>query len=242
MTVHKNKCVYPALLLLSGLATASHGMGLRSFVALPVETGGAVVRLTYQRQIATDTEQFVSSLGYGISSHQTLLLGLPYRLSPTGNNRQGDLSLLYRHIVWRADRRSGTDRLGLLAGALLPTETNRDSALQSGLVFTHFHNRHEIDIDLLYQSGQHNRANSGRYDLSWQYRLLPDQRPDWGIAREIWGVVEFNGRWQQGKTVTQQITAGLQWIHPKLVIEGGIVRDINRDHSWRYLLSTRFHF
>ncbi|RLA06709.1 MAG: hypothetical protein DRQ54_06260 [Gammaproteobacteria bacterium] len=117
-----------------------------------------------------------------------------------------------------------------------------NTALQAGFIFTHFENRHEIDIDLLYQPGQNNRPDSGRYDLSWQYRLLPDQRPDWGIVAETFAVMEFNGRWQQGKTVTQQITVGLQWIHPKLVIEGGIVQDINRNHDWSYLLSTRFHF
>ena len=174
-----------AILLFSlGISSAVYGMGLRSFVALPVEKDGAVVRLAFERAKQSDIDSVTTSMAYGLSAKQTVLLGLPYRLSPAGKDRQGDLSVLYRHIVWKNDSFMGTDRFGVLAGLIVPTENDRDAAVQAGLVFTHFKNRNEIDVDILYQSGIDDRLNSGRYDLSWQYRLSPVDRPDWGFASE----------------------------------------------------------
>ncbi|MDF1589578.1 MAG: hypothetical protein P1P93_10590, partial [Gammaproteobacteria bacterium] len=109
-------------------------------------------------------------------------------------------------------------------------------------VYTHYKNRHEIDIDALYQAGLENRIDTGRYDISWQYRLSPNQYPDWGLSQEINSVLELNGRWEEENSITHQFTAGLQWIHQKMVIEGGIVKDLNNANEVRYLLSTRFHF
>lgn len=217
-------------------------MGLRSFVALPVEKEGAVIRLAFEHVKESNTDTLSTSMAYGLSANQTLLLGLPYRISPAGTNRQGDLSALYRHIVWQQDSKSGTDRLGLLGGVIVPTENDRDAAVQAGFVFTHVKNRHEIDIDALYQSGINNRADSGRYDISWQYRLSPSEYPDWGIGQELNSVLELNGRWAEGDNITHQMTVGLQWIHQKLVIEGGIAKDINNAKEMRFILSTRFHF
>jgi hypothetical protein len=225
-----------------GFINTAYSMGLRSLVALPVEKGGAVIRLTFERANDADTETLITNAAYGFTANQTLLLGMPYRLSPSGNNRQGDVSVLYRHIVWQQDTLSGTDRLGLLGGVIVPTENDRDAAIQAGFVFTHFKNRHEIDIDALYQSGTANRPDSGRYDISWQYRLSPVEHPDWGISTELNTVLELNGRWNEGNSVTQQITAGLQWVHKKTVIDGGVVQDLNNAHETRYLISTRFHF
>jgi hypothetical protein len=225
-----------------GFANSSYSMGLRSFVALPVEKEGGVVRLSIEHAEEADTDILTTSAAYGFSAKQTLLLGLPYRLSPAGDNRQGDVSALYRHIVWQEDSPSGTDRLGFLGGAIIPTKNDRDAAIQAGFVFTHFKNRNEIDIDALYQEGMGNRDNSGRYDISWQYRLSPVERIDWGIEREVNSVLELNGRWNQGNNITHQLTAGLQWIHQKIVIEGGIVKDLNSANETRYISSTRFHF
>jgi len=217
-------------------------MGLRSHVALPVEKGGAVIRLALEHAKKADTDIFTTNVAYGLSAKQALLLGSPYRISPTSGNRQGDVSVLYRHIVRQQDSFSGTDRLGLLGGVIVPTASNRDAAIQAGFVFTHFNNRHEIDIDGLYQSGQGNRADSGRYDLSWQYRLSPVERPDWGTSQELNSVVELNGRWNTGNNITHQVTLGLQWIHSKLVLEGGIAKDLNNTNETRYIVSTRFHY
>jgi len=207
------------LCLCFGVTNNAYSMGLRSFVALPVEKEGAVIRLALEHAKDSDTDTLITSMAYGLSAKQTLLFGLPYRLSPAGNNRQGDISALYRHITWQQDSQSGTNRLGLLGGVIVPTEEDRDAAVQAGFVFTHVKNRHEIDIDALYQLGIEDRTDSGRYDISWQYRLSPSEYPDWGIGQELNSVLELNGRWAEGNNVTHQLTAGLQWIHQKLVID-----------------------
>jgi hypothetical protein len=63
--------------------------------------------------------------------------------------------------------------------------------------------------------GLSERKDRGRYDVSWQYRLAPAKRPDWGIASEINSVLEINGRWQENNSPTHQLTAGEQWLTQK---------------------------
>lgn len=89
--------IFYAICISLGIAESSYSMGLRSFVALPVEKGGAVVRFAVEHSKDSDTDKLSTSMAYGISPKQTLLLGLPYRLSPSGGNRQGDIAILYRH-------------------------------------------------------------------------------------------------------------------------------------------------
>lgn len=240
--VKNNALAILSLGCLLGSLSSAYGMGLRSFVALPVEKDGAVIRFAYEHLNEINTDILSANVAYGLSANQTILLGIPYRLSPGGSDQQGDLSVLYRHILWQQDRWSGTRRLGLLGGATIPTESDRDGALQAGFVFTHFQDRHEYDIDLLYQAGVGDRLASGRYDVSWQYRLSPSERPDWGLPRELNSVLELNGRWNEDGGTVHQITVGLQWVHQKWVIEGGVVQDLNATKDWHYLLSTRFHF
>ena len=242
MNKHKWKLQISLFGLIFVAAETAYSMGLRSFVALPVEKGGTVIRLSAEHTKDANTDTLNTSMAYGLSAKQTLLLGLPYRLSPAGKDRQGDLSVLYRHIVKQQDSQAGTNRLALLGGAIIPTESNRDAAAQAGFVFTHFKNRNELDIDTVYQAGLDQRTDSGRYDVSWQYRLSPTERPDWGFSREWNSVLELNGRWREGTVTTHQVTAGLQWIDKKWVIEGGVAKDINNDKELRYLVSTRFHF
>lgn len=225
-----------------GTVNNTYAMGLRSFVALPVEKEGAVIRLALEQTKDSDTDTLTTSVAYGISNKKTLLLGMPYRLAPSSGNRQGDLSILYRHIMWQEDSFSGTNRLGFLGGVVVPTDNDRDSATQAGFVFTHFKNHHEIDIDILYQAGSNNRSNSGLYDISWQYRLSPTERSDWGIDQELNSVLELNGRWAEGNKAVHQITVGLQHIHQKWVIEGGVAKDVINGNDLRYILSMRFHF
>ncbi len=244
----KNKRLYHlvATFGLLGLVGQSYAAGLRSFIALPVDKGGTVIRVGVERASNSQVDSLLTGLAYGISAKQTLLLGMPYRLSPTGDNRQGDVSVLIRQIIKQNDFHSGTGRLGVLGGAIVPTDKNRDAAVQGGFVYTRFQGRHEVDIDALYQSGTGKRPNAGRYDVSWQYRLSPAERPDWGIAKELNSVLELNGRWKQGANTVHQATAGLQWIDQKWVLEGGITQDLNQagtnKKELRYLLSARFHF
>lgn len=231
-------------LVASGLfyAASTQAMGLRSFVALPVDKGGYISRFLYQDNLDTDQSALIANLAYGISSKQTLLLGVPYLSSPGRENRFGDLSLLFRQTLWQRDQPGTTHRLGLLAGALVSTHSDADSGLQLGLVFTEYSGRNEWDVDALVVLGSGNRPNSGRYDVSWQYRLAPSRYPDWGISSQLNSVLELNGRWVDGGDFIHQVTAGLQWLHPRWVLEGGLFKDINGPEELGTLLSVRFHF
>lgn len=224
-------CIHPA-----------QAMGLRSFVALPVDKGGAVVRLQYQRSTNTGTDVLTANIAYGISGKQTLLLGLPYRLSPADPNQTGDLSTLYRHIVWQEDSATGTRRLGLLGGFVTPTASNRDARLQAGAVATFYRDRTEWDLDVLWTQGLDNATNRARYDIAWQYRLSPAIYPDWGIGQEWSFDLELGGRWEEGNTMVHQATIGLQSIHRQWVYEGGVVKNLNGPDDTHFIFSTRFHF
>jgi hypothetical protein len=229
-------------LLISLFYSSVQSMGLRSFVALPLDKGGKVVRAQYQRNSNTDTDVLVTNIAYGFSSKQTLLLGLPYRLSPGGADQTGDLSALYRHIVWQDDSIAGTRRLGLLGGLVIPTKSERETRIQLGAVATFYQARTEWDLDALWIEGLDNAANRARYDIAWQYRLSPAVYPEWGIGREWHVDLELGGRWNEGYTMVHQATIGLQSIHRQWVFEGGLVQDLNGPDEMRFILSTRFHF
>lgn len=219
-----------------------YGMGLRSFVALPIDKGGTVVRFQFERNRDAGVSLGIANVAYGIGAKHTLMLGLPLRLSPGGANRWGDLNLLYRYTTLQQDYAGGTRRFALLGGVVVPTDDGRDAAIQAGFVFTSVSGRNEWDIDALYLAGMGDRADSGRYDVSWQYRLFPRQYPEWGIATELNSVIELGGRWTEGNELVHQLTVGLQWIHPRWVLEGGVFQDINGPEELHFLLSTRFHF
>lgn len=223
-------------------SSGAWAMGLRSFVALPLEKGGTVLRFFDEYNLDRDVNILSTNLAYGISGKQTLFFGLPYRLSPSGGDRLSDLNVLYRHIVWQVDDDIGTSRLGLLGGVVVPTDSGRDLRVQAGAVATFFRRRHEWDLDVLWVQGTGNVPNSARYDISWQYRLTPAAYPEWGAATEWDGVLELNGRWVEGNTLVHQFTAGLQWIHRRWVLEAGVVQDLNGPQATRLVLSTRIHF
>jgi hypothetical protein len=231
-----------ALLVSTLYLPMAYGMGLRSFVALPVDKGGTVLRAVVEHNADTDTSVSEVSAAHGISHLQTLLFGLPYRLSSGTGDRLGDVSALYRHIVLQSDQDAGTDRLGLLGGMTIPTNSGRDEAIQLGAVFTHYRGRDEIDFDVLYQQGLGHRDNTSRYDLSWQHRVSPPAYPEWGIPREWWIVTELGGRWREGKSTVHQLTVGLQWVANRWVLEGGVIQDLDDSNHTRFLFSVRFHW
>ncbi len=232
-----------AFLIVSlSISQLSWSMGLRSFVALPVEKGGQILRLQMERNDDSDVNTAIASLAYGLSGKQTLMFGLPYQVSPGGSDQLGDLSALYRHIVWQVDAPGRTSRLGLLAGAVIPTESGRDGAIQAGAVATFYRGRYAWDLDVLYQSGRADRPDAGRYDISWQYRLTPAEYPDWGLVPEWDVVLELGGRYSEGRSTTHQATGGLQWVHRRWVLEGGLTKDLNGPRDRRALLSFRWHF
>ena len=221
---------------------SANSMVLRSFVALPVDLHGYVVRFSYEHIAGGDRNNFITSGAYGLSNDQALLFGIPYKVTPSDGDRFGDLSALYRHTVIQNDFFSGTSRLALLAGAIVPSDNDRDPAVQTGFVYTFFKDRYEFDIDALYQAGVDNRPDSGRYDLSMQYRLSPAFYPDWGIESELNTVTELNGRWKEGNEITHQVTIGLQLVNRTWVIEGGLVKNLSNNNDLSFILSTRIHF
>lgn len=216
-------------------------MGLRSFVALPVEKSGSVIRATAEHNADTEANLLTLSAAYGINHRQTLLFKMPYRLSSSNRNRTGDVSALYRQIARQSDTEHGTDRLGLLGGVVIPTDSKQDEAVQMGAVFTHYRGRNEIDIDVLYQQGLGNRNDTARYDLSWQRRIKPSTYPDWGIPHEWHVVTELGGRWSEGQSTVHQLTLGIQHVIKRWVFEGGVIKDLNEPRHTRLLVSVRFH-
>ncbi|WP_439889170.1 hypothetical protein ACSX1C_09230 [Pseudomonas sp. MBLB4123] len=229
------KAAAAVLFLAAGLTVLpASAMGLRSFVALPLEKGGTVARALLEHQRQADTTQLTTELAHGLSATQTLMFALPYRIQGGEGSRTGDLSALYRHQLWSADRVSGTTRWSLLGGALV----DEDGRLrpQLGSVITWFQGRHEVDADLLAARQGNGQPARARYDLSWQYRLNPGERIWW------MSVLELGGRWEEGSSTTQQLTVGLQRIAGRWVIEGGMVKDLNNEHDTAVLLGVRLHF
>ncbi len=208
-------------------------------VALPVEKEGVVIGFHMETEKVTDT--FSLSAAYGVNNRQSILLRIPFVLSSPAKDELGDISTLLRYTLWRQDRFSGTSRLGLLGGVVLPIAEDSEWATQAGFVFTQFKDRHEIDIDAIYLSGLNDRPDSGRYDISWQYRISPEQRATWGIEGELHSVLEFNGRWVNAVKPQRQITLGLQFVHPKIVIEGGIIRSLKESKDTQTIFGIRFH-
>lgn len=231
-----------ALILLAGSINQVAAMGLRSFVALPLEEGGTVLRLFGERNTTANVSSLTTGLAYGLSHKQTLFFALPYRLSPAGGDRTGDVGALYRHIVWQLDDHQGTSRLGLLGGAIFPTDSARDLRLQAGAVATFSRQRYEWDLDVLWIEGLDDARDQARYDIAWQYRLSPAVYPEWGIGSE-WDIdLELGGRWRQGASMVHQATLGLQSIHKRWVLEGAVVEDLNGPNDTRIILSARWHF
>lgn len=218
-------------------------MGLRSFIALPINKNGVVTRLVVDEVPDTNNGQLTANITYGIDSTQTFFLAAPYRLSSGEGDHLGDIGLLYRNIIWQDIDSNKPTRLGLLVGTAIPTENNRDPKASVGFVVTHFNDRHEFDVDALWQQGIDDAPNTLRYDLSWQYRIYPKQYPEWGLSPLLNTVVEFAGRSMEGDTIVQQVTGGFQWVvTPLWVLEGGVIQNLNGADDTNYIISTRFHF
>ena len=42
--------------------------------------------------------------------------------------------------------------------------------------------------------------------------------------------------------MVHQVTVGVQWVHRRWVLEGGVVQDLNGPEDAQLVLSTRIHF
>lgn len=224
------------------LSASVHGMGLRAFVALPVDANGGELRLAYTGAEDYGNGVLSAGLALGLAPRHALLFGLPYRFSSSQPDAVAPVSLLYRYTQWVKDSPHGTRRLAWLAGYSVPLSADQHGAVQAGLVYTRFYRRHELDADFLYQYGQASRPDSARIDISWQYRLSPRQHPQWGLAPQLNTVLELNGQWIRSQAVNRQLTAGLQWVWPRWVVEGGYGFGLARSDADAWVVSVRYHF
>jgi len=84
---------------------------LRSFVALPVAQGDAIFRfiaMHNEKSKQQNTDVLAVEAAYGISSKHMVMLGMPYRLSPSGANQTGDVSALYRYTIFQKDQKKSS--------------------------------------------------------------------------------------------------------------------------------------
>lgn len=231
-----------SLAVYCALTTSAFALGIRTFVAVPVAEGDWVFRALNINNFDARSNQMAFSGVYGFTNKHTIFITQPIRIHPRGANRTGDLSLLYRYTAYQSDRENGTLRLGLLGGGLIATSSNSDGGIQAGTVLTYFHNRSQIDTDVLYKLGLGISPDTARYDISWQYRIYPAKYDDDGDLKYSWNtVLEYNGRWAQSSNLVHQLTAGLQWVSSQLILEAGVVQDLNALHHTSLITSIRLH-
>jgi len=215
-----------------------------AFVALPVNKGGLVSRFVVDEIPETNNDRLTTNLAYGLDNKQAFFLAVPYQISSAVDDRVGDIELLYRSLILQnIGSPIYSSRFGVLLGGVVPTDSDRDPKASAGFVYTYVNDKHEFDLDALWQQGIDDALNALRYDLSYQYRLFPKEYPEWGLSTLVNGVVEFAGRGVEGNTVVQQLTGGLQWVVTlRWVLEGGVTQDLNGPHDTNYIISTRIHF
>ena len=230
------------LVICAALSRTGWSMGLRSFVALPVEKGEQSAQASARAHPRRASRDGHREHGLGLERHANAALRRAVSPPPGGDARWGDVSALYRYVVRQVDGPRRTSRLAVLGGAVVATDGEHDTALQAGAVATFHRGRYSWDLDILYQAGRGSRPDGARYDISWQYRVTPAEYPDWGLASEWDVVLELNGRYVEERSTIHQATAGLQWVHRRWVLEGGITKDLSGPRDTTALLSIRWHY
>ena len=235
------KLVYRGMLgfALFSIVTNSYALALRSFVAMPINKNGLVLRGINAINLNNGTNNLNGEAGYGLTAKQTIFATL---IKPGLGQARGDLSLFDRIIVWQQDQKEGTNRFGLLIGPVVPMNDNTDGGVQGGGVASFYYMRNEVDIDAIWSQGFGRSPNTAQYDISWQYRIYPAVYPEWGLGSSVNTVLEFNGSYKESNATVQEATAGLQWVNPTWIVEGGFIRDIaNGPHQTTLMLSVRAH-
>ncbi|MBD3610609.1 MAG: hypothetical protein HUJ30_08675, partial [Gammaproteobacteria bacterium] len=112
----------------------SHAMGIRSFVAMPIDKGGSMLRMQYID--AGNMTTLMTNYAYGLTGTQTLIVGLPYQLSPQVNKGRGDINLLYRYIGWH---KSDTEKMvmaALLAVVLISEQSDNSPKFVGAITYS----------------------------------------------------------------------------------------------------------
>jgi len=224
------------------LGHAAHAGGLRSLVALPLEPGGIVTRLQVIGSSNPDNMLVSGTVSYGLTTRQTLIFNVPYRNLERGDDGFGYVTALYRGTLYQHDEFNATRRIAVIGGLRVPTDSDLDTQITAGLVATVYKRRSEWDFDIVWMQGLGRGGNNARYDVSWQYRLTPTEYPEWGIPTEWQSVVELGGRYAEGSEMVHQLTVGVLWVHPRWVLEAGVIQDLNGPDVTSFLLGIRKHF
>ena len=92
-------------IILTLITLNSFSLGLRSMVAVPIAEGDFVFRMMNNSLNKPYMDALGFGLAYGLPNDGALFIGMPYRLTPAGPNRTGNVSALYRYIIKREDRK-----------------------------------------------------------------------------------------------------------------------------------------
>jgi hypothetical protein len=185
------------------------------------------------------------TLVYGFTPRLTAFATVPIlaaqKLEAAGSSERdsaiGNLRLLARYMLYVDDYAAlSTRRVALLAGLKLPSGADRIGTPtfdpSAGGVATWTANRHELDLDLLFELGtKRHGVESGnrlRYDLAYRYRLWPDRFR--GGLLQLNGLVELNGarttrRREHGETISDSgghtlfVSPGLQLAALRWIVE-----------------------
>lgn len=243
------KFFFIAVLVVMGIfvdtvGSVSYALGLRSFVALPVGDGDLIMRFQNIYNFDDDVNTNPVSFAYGVTKDAALFVTVPYVSKLPDSDppsRITNIPALLRLIAVQKDTDYTTFRVGLLGGGLIPVDSDSDGGGRFGAVSTLYFGRSEIDLDGLYTVGFGRNLNTAQYDLSWQYRIFPKVFDEWELGYSINTVLEANGRWRETNTVVHQVTAGLQFVYPRWVFEGGVTQDYNAEYKTALTLSIRVH-
>ena len=159
----------------------------------------------------------------------------------------GDLRLLGRYTFFADDYAPlATRRVALIGGVKFPTG-NDDFGTPSfdpvlGAVATWAHDRHEIDLDVLYRIGTERHdfdtGDTLRYDLAYRYRLWP--RRFEGRLLQVNGLLELNGTWQaksrdEGDRLSDTggsllfLSPGFQIISTRWIVEASVQIPVHQE-------------
>ena len=261
------KRIVAAAVTMAALVPATaFAQGINTNVALPVATGEGIWRSQLRYAQATDDPTSRDREIRAIVAAQTLALGFTPRLTAfatlpvlahrsrdeAGRSAQhdsalGDLRLLGRYTFFADDYAPlATRRVAVLGGVKFPTGDN-DVGTPSfdpilGAVGTWAHDRHEIDLDVLYRIGTERHdfetGDTLRYDLAYRYRLWP--RRFGGRLLQVNGLLELNGTWQgksrdEGDRLSDTggsllfLSPGLQIISTRWIVEASVQIPVHQE-------------
>jgi hypothetical protein len=226
--------------LVTLLSMPAQATGVRSFVALPVEDGGVVVRALGGFQDDRALTTLGLSGAYGITAKDTLLVGLPLRSLAAGPDMHGPTSVLYRRTLWQRDAPEGTSRFASLVGLTVPVEGGQASQIQVGGVYTYYRDRTQWDVDAIWRPERSGMPASGRYDIAWDFRLSPAEYPDWAPVGEWHLIAELNGRYVEGIGTDNRLLAAGRYTRRSWLLEFGVDHGIGGG-GWGALLGFRRH-